>query len=149
MGARSLLLAAAVSSAGCVVFESGPLEPDRYPPVEGRWDVIASPISSSCGFVSDEPFTASVVRNRDLLQLVVEVSGFGEVRYDGRVEVNGRFVAGQSTVYPAEALRDDSTVEGTFDRGGRDLRATETEFVTDLWTGRTCSVVWRWQGERR
>ena len=117
--------------------------------VEGRWDIEARVDSSTCGFVRDEPFVARVFQNRDLLQFVVGIEDFGDVRYDGRLERDGDFLIEQVTVFPDLALRDASTVDGRFRSGGRRLIATEIERLQDLRTGDRCSIVWRWDGERR
>lgn len=133
--------------AGCVL-EGGPLDPTGRPFVEGRWDIEARPVFSSCQGARDEPFAARMIQNGDLIQLVVDVVGFGPVRYDGRVRRDGGFFLDQSTVFPREGIRDDSSVEGRFRDGGRSLRATEVEVVTVLSTGRSCRVEWRWFGRR-
>lgn len=132
-----------------VVLDDGPFGVGDRPFVEGRWDIRARVDSSSCGFVRDEPFTARIFQNRDLLQLVVRVDGFGDVRYDGRLERDGDFFLGQDTVFPELALRDESSVDGRFSGGGRRLVATEVERLRDLRTGERCSIVWRWSGDRR
>ena len=146
VGFAALALSALLQA--CVVDNIGP-DPfgDRFD-VEGFWDVDAFVLSSTCGFVRNEPFVARVFQNRDILQIVVEVSGFGEVRYDGFLERDGDFVVSHQTVFPDQAIRDDAEVEGSFGRSGRSLVATETEFVTDLLTGRRCTIVWQWRGNR-
>lgn len=143
----------AAATAGCIllagcVLEGGPLDPDRRVFVEGRWRIEARPVFSSCEGVRDEPFDARIVQNRDLIQLVVDVIGFGPVRYDGRVRRDGEFFLDQSTVFPRQGIRDDSSIQGRFRNDGRTLRATEIEIVTDLSTGRSCRVEWRWFGRR-
>lgn len=138
----------AALATACVVYDSGPVGPDERQIVEGRWRIEAYVSSSTCGYVADEPFGAYISQNRELLQIVLDVSGFGDVRYDGRLEPGGAFFVSQRTVYPDAAIRDESTVDGRFSTSGRTLTATETEYVTDLDTGRSCSVVWRWRGDR-
>lgn len=149
MTARVLPLAgfAALLAAGCVVYDSGPVEPGGFPRVEGRWSVDAFALQSTCSRVSDERFTVRAYQNRDILQLVVDVAGSGQIRYDGRIDRDGRFFVRQNTVLPHDGIRDDSDVEGHFDY--RSLTATEIERVTDLVTGRWCEIVWRWRGTRR
>ncbi|MGH7564480.1 MAG: hypothetical protein ACREK5_08655 [Gemmatimonadota bacterium] len=132
-----------------VALDDGPFGVGDRPFVEGRWDIEARVDSSSCGFVRDEPFGARVFQNRDLLQFVVRVEDFGDVRYDGRLERDGDFFIDQVTVFPDLALRDESTVEGQFGSGGRRLVATEIERLQDLRTGERCSIVWHWVGDRR
>lgn len=131
---------------GCVIYDSGPTGPDRFPRVEGRWRILATAISSTCGLVSDEPFDARVVQNADLLQMSVDVVGFGEIRYDGWIDERGGFQVRQSTIYPRDAVRDESDVDGRFSRFGSTLSAREEEWITDLRTGRECSIVWNWSG---
>lgn len=148
--AAPLALAGALL-AGCVVYDSGPSGPDGTggrPFVEGRWRIDARVVSSSCGFVDDEPFSVRVFQNGDLLQLVLTVGGFGDVRYDGRLDRDGDFFARQSTLYAEDGLHDASLVEGRFGAGGRTMIADEVEDITDLVTGRTCRIVWRWRGDR-
>lgn len=145
---RSALLLAGVLVDGCV-YDSGPLGVDDRPFVEGRWRIDARVVSSGCGFVGDESFGLRIIQNRDILQLVLDVSGFGEIRYDGRIERDGDFRVSQRTVFPDERLRDESTVDGRFSLSGRSLSARETERVVDLVTGRSCRIDWRWDGIRR
>ena len=147
----ALACAAGLALSGCTVVDSWPVGAgaDRFPRVEGRWSVRASPLSSSCGPVSDEPFTVQVFQNRDILQLVVEVSGFGAVRWDGRLDRDGDFLVSHSTVFPRDAIRDESTLDGRFGFSGRTMSATEKERIVDLETGRSCRIVWRWRGDRR
>ncbi len=149
--ARATTCAAILAGlAGCeVVLDDGPFGIGDRPFVEGRWDIDARVDSSSCGFVRDESFTARIFQNRDLLQLVVRVEDFGDVRYDGRLERDGDFFVEQFTVFPELALRDESTVDGRFSSGGRRLVATEIERLRDLRTGESCSIAWRWVGDRR
>lgn len=147
-GLRAATLAAGLGAAGCVVYDSGPTAAGGYPYVEGRWTVDAWVISSTCGFVSDERFSAYAIQNRDLIQLSIDVSGFGEVRYDGRVDRNGDFFVRQTTVFPRSAIRDESEVDGRFGPTGRSLSATEVEWITDLVTGDSCRVTWEWEGDR-
>lgn len=138
----------AALAAGC---DSGPLGPDEdgRPFVEGRWDIDAIVTATSCGFVSDEFFAARIFQNGGFLEFVVDVSGAGDLRYDGRIDRDGDFFVRQTTFFPDLDIRDSSTVEGRFSFSGRTLVATETEDVTDLRNGRTCRVVWRWRGDRR
>lgn len=105
--------------------------------------------SSSCGPVRDEPFGARVFQNRDILQLVVEIEDFGDVRYDGRLDRDGDFRVRQLTVFPEAGLRDESIVEGRFSASGSRLSGTEDERIEDLRTGERCRIVWRWEGRRR
>jgi hypothetical protein len=132
-----------------VVLDDGLVGIGERPFVEGRWDIEARVESSSCGVVGDEPFSARVLQNGELLQFVVRVENFGDVRYDGRLERDGDFFVEQETVFPELALRDASTVDGRFSSAGRRLAATEIERVQDLRTGERCSIVWRWAGDRR
>ncbi len=147
MRSRALLLAPLLAAA--CVYDNGPFGADGFPEVEGRWSVEARALSSTCGSVSDEPFQARVVQSRDLIQIAVDVAGFGEVRWDGRVDRDGEFRAFQRTVYTEDELRDESELDGEFSHSGGDLVATETERITDLRTGRACTIVWRWNGDRR
>jgi hypothetical protein len=148
--ARGLVLILSAPLTACVVLDHGPTDPfGREPFVEGFWTIDAFVQSTSCQFVRNEDFEARVFQNRDILQIVVEVQGFGEIRYDGFLDSDGDFTASHSTVFPRLATRDDATVDGTFGRDGRTLFATEEEIVTDLLTGRRCSVLWRWRGSRR
>ncbi|HUP00414.1 MAG TPA: hypothetical protein VM737_02710 [Gemmatimonadota bacterium] len=140
-----------VLAAGCVVYDSGPVGPDSSgrPFVEGRWDIDAFVSSSTCGFVGDEPFSARVFQNRDRIQFVVDIAGFGDLRYDGFLERDGDFFVRHTTFFPEADIRDSSQVDGRFSFSGRSLTATEVEEITDLRTGRTCRIVWRWRGDRR
>lgn len=149
--ARFVLLGLTLSSAACVVFDStGPDDADgRFPRVEGVWDIDAFARTSTCGFVEDEPFVARLFQNRDILQIVVQVAGFGELRYDGRIDRDGDFSVGHSTIFPEQAIRDQAEVDGEFSFSGRTLVATETEVISDLLTGRRCTIVWEWRGDRR
>lgn len=144
----ALLLAAAPAVAGCVIYDSGPVDSGGFPRVEGRWTVDAAVLSSTCGFVDDERFTLRAFQNRDLLQLVVDIAGFGEVRWDGRIDEDGDFFVQHRTVFPSRAIQDDSDVEGRFGFAGRSMSATEFERITDLQTGRVCEITWRWMGDR-
>ncbi len=145
-----LLLAGSAGLApACVVYDSGPVGPAGRPLVEGSWRIDARPTLDSCGGVRTDPFDARIVQNRDLVQLVVFVPGFGEVRWDGTLDRDGSFRVSQRTVFPEQALRDESDVEGRFRSDGGTLTATETEVLIDLDTGRSCTVVWRWDGRRR
>ena len=90
----------------------------------------------------------SVVQNGEILQFVVHVQGFGPVRYDGWLSRNGRFQVGQTTVYAARGLEDRSIVDGSFGASGRSLTGTEIETITDLRTGSSCRIQWRWTGSR-
>jgi len=150
MGARlrALAIAVGLGAAGCTVYDNGPTDPGGYPRVEGRWTIDAWVVSSTCGFVSDERFTAWAVQNRDLLQLSIDVSGFGEIRYDGWVDPDGDFLVSQRTIYPHSAIRDDSEVDGRFSFNGRSMSATEVEWITDLVTGDSCRITWEWEGDR-
>lgn len=146
---RLFALLAGLSIAGCVVYDSGPAGPDgRYPRVEGSWRIQARAIHSTCGFVDDEPFSIEVYQNRDVLQLVLRIAGFGDVRYDGWIQPDGDFSVSQSTVFPREAIRDESRVDGRFSGAGRSLTATEEEWIVDLVSGRSCGITWRWDGDR-
>ncbi len=149
MGRRltGLALAAALG-AGCVVYDSGPTDPHGYPRVEGRWSIDAWVQHSTCGSVRDERFSVWAVQNGDLIQFVIDVAGFGEVRFDGLLDRDGDFFVRQSTVYPHTAIRDESEVEGRFGSTGRSLFATEIEWITDLVTGESCRITWRWDGDR-
>jgi hypothetical protein len=138
-----------VSLTGCEGVLEGPFGVGDRPFVEGRWSIDASVASSSCGPVRDEPFGARVFQNRDILQLVVEVDDFGDVRYDGRLDRDGDFRVRQVTIYADAGLRDESTVEGRFSTSGNRLTGTEVERIEDLRTSERCSIVWRWEGRRR
>jgi hypothetical protein len=147
---RTALVAFGLASlAACEGVLEGPFGVDDRPFVEGRWSIDASVASSTCGPVRDEPFGARVFQNRDILQLVVEVDDFGDVRYDGRLDRDGDFRVRQVTIYADAGLRDESTVEGRFSAGGSRLLGTEVERIEDLRTGEQCSIVWRWEGRRR
>ena len=132
--------------AACVV--EGPIGPSGALRVHGSWSVTAAPFSSTCGSTGQEPFGMSVVQNGDILQFVVEIQGFGPVRYDGWIDRDGDFRVDQRTVYAARALEDFSTVDGRFGSGGRTLSGTEVETITDLRTGISCRIQWRWTGSR-
>lgn len=134
----------------CVYDSDGPWGVDgRFPRVEGLWEIDAFVQTSSCGFVDDEPFVARIFQNRDILQIAVDIAGFGEIRYDGRLDEDGDFFVNHRTVFPDEAIRDEASVDGEFGFSGRTLSARETEVVTDLLTGQRCTIVWRWRGDRR
>jgi hypothetical protein len=130
------------------VVVDGPTEPSGAPRVGGTWSVTASPFSSTCGAMGHEPFGMSVVQNGEILQFVVQIQGFGPVRYDGWLDRGGGFQVGQVTVYASRGLEDRSTVDGRFGAGGRTLSGTEIETITDLRTGATCRIQWRWTGSR-
>jgi hypothetical protein len=130
-----------------VVLE-GPVDPSSGPRVGGSWSVSATPFSSTCGSTGHEPFGMSVVQNGEILQFVVPVQGFGPVRYDGWLDRNGTFRVGQTTVYASRGLEDRSTVDGSFGASGRTLSGTEIETITDLRTGASCRIHWRWTGSR-
>lgn len=145
---RKLALLVSALLPACAI-DYGPTDPfGREPFVEGFWRIDAVVQASSCRFVGDEDFEARILQNRDILQIVVQVQGFGEVRYDGFLDEDGDFLASHTTVYPHLGTRDDATLDGTFDRDGRSLYATEEQILTDLITGDRCSVVWRWYGRR-
>jgi hypothetical protein len=145
----ALLLASLAPLAACEGVLEGPFGVGDRPFVEGRWSIDALVASSSCGPVRDEPFGARLFQNRDILQLVVEVDDFGDVRYDGRLDRDGDFRVRQVTIFPDAGLRDESTVEGRFSASGNRLSATEDERIEDLRTGERCRIVWRWEGRRR
>jgi hypothetical protein len=148
--ARFIAAAFVGTLSACVYDSNGPLDPfDRFPRVEGLWQIDAFVQNSTCGFVDDEPFVARIFQNRDILQISVDISGFGEIRYDGRLDEDGDFVVTHRTVFPDEAIRDEALVEGEFSFSGRTLSARETEVVTDLLTGQRCTIVWSWRGDRR
>ena len=148
MRGTAVLLAFLLSS--CVVFDNGPTDPfGNEPFVEGFWDIDANVQSSTCSFVDDEQFNARIFQNRDIIQIVVDIAGFGDIRYDGRLDDDGDFFVSHTTVFPEFGTRDDATVDGTFDFNGRTLVATEQETLTELLTGRRCTIVWRWFGSRR
>jgi hypothetical protein len=147
-GSTAAALATILSA--CVYDPTGPWEADgRFPRVEGLWQIDAFVQTSTCGFVDDEPFVARIFQNRDIVQIAVDISGFGEIRYDGRLDEDGDFFVTHRTVFPDEAIRDEASVDGEFGFSGRTLSARETEVVTDLLTGRRCTIVWRWRGDRR
>lgn len=136
--------------AGCVVYDTGPTGPDGgFPRVEGTWRIDALAVHSTCGFVDDEPFTARILQSRDLLQIVLDIAGFGQVRYDGWLDRDGDFSVSQRTVFTDRRIRDESRVDGRFSLSGRSLTATEEEWIVDLVTGRSCQITWRWRGDRR
>jgi hypothetical protein len=151
---RPLTLAALASAcvvvplvSGCDVLE-GPLAPSGRPRVEGSWNVTARALSSTCGLDGHEPFDMSVVQNRDILQFVVHVQGFGPVRYDGWLARNGEFQVAHTTVFASRGLEDHAIVDGRFGSSGRTLTGTEIETITDLRDGSTCRIRWRWTGNR-
>lgn len=148
---RARLAVATLLVPACVIIDTtGPGEADgRFLRVAGLWQIDARVQSSTCGRVDDEPFRARVVQNGDVLQLVVDLTGFGALRYDGFLERDGDFSVSHTTVFPERAIRDEAFVRGSFRSGGRSLLATETEVLTDLVTGRRCTIVWRWLGDRR
>lgn len=146
-GAAALL---ALLLSSCVVLDNGPTDPfGNEPFVEGFWDIDADVQSTSCSFVDDEHFDARIFQNRDIIQIVVGVAGFGDIRYDGRLDDDGDFFVSHTTVFPELGTRDQASVDGTFDFDGRTLVATEQEILTDLVTGQQCTIVWRWFGSRR
>jgi hypothetical protein len=140
-----LALAALVSA--CVVVE-GPTEPSGRPRVGGSWSVHASAISSTCGAEGHEPFGMSVVQNGEIVQFVVQIQGFGPIRYDGWLTRSGEFQVGHTTVFASRGLEDHAIVDGRFGSSGRTLTATEIETITDLRNGSTCRIRWRWTGSR-
>ena len=143
--AGPVALAALVSA--CVVVE-GPTEPFGRPRVAGSWSVSASALSSTCGPEGHEPFGMSVVQNGEILQFVVQIQGFGPVRYDGWLARSGEFQVGHTTVFASRGLEDHAIVDGRFGSSGRTLTATEIETITDLRDGSTCWIRWRWTGSR-
>lgn len=149
------LARAALVSAGAVIplvsacdVLEGPLAPSGRPRVEGTWNVTARALSSTCGLDGHEPFDMAVVQNRDILQFVVQVQGFGPVRYDGWLARSGEFEVGHTTVFASRGLEDRAIVGGRFGSSGRTLTATEIETITDLRDGSTCRIRWRWTGNR-
>jgi hypothetical protein len=138
-------LAALLSACEYVDWPTDPFDDHR---VSGPWRVTASAVSSSCGFADDEPFEMRVVQNGDILQFVVQIQGFGPVRYDGWLDRDGDFEVGHSTVFASRGLEDSATVDGRFGSGGRTLSGTEIETITDLRTGERCRIHWRWSGRR-
>jgi hypothetical protein len=141
------LLALAALVSACVVVE-GPTEPSGRPRVGGSWSVHASAISSTCGSEGHEPFGMSVVQNGEIVQFVVQIQGFGPIRYDGWLTRSGEFQVGHTTVFATRGLEDRSIVDGRFGSSGRTLTATEIETITDLRDGSTCRIRWRWTGSR-
>lgn len=144
---RILPLAFAALVSACVIVE-GPTEPSGRPRVGGSWSVSASAFSSTCGAAGHEPFGMSVVQNGEILQFVIEIQGFGPVRYDGWLTRSGEFQVGHTTVFASRGLENRSTVDGRFGAYGRTLSGTEIETITDLRTGATCRIQWRWTGSR-
>jgi hypothetical protein len=144
---RASPLALAALASACVVVD-GPTDPFDDVYVGGSWHVSATPTSSTCGTIGHEPFGMAVVQNGDLLQFVVEIQGFGPIRYDGWIDGFGDFRVDQVTVFASRALESRSTVDGRFGGGGRTLFGTEIETITDLRTGAWCRVYWRWTGSR-
>ena len=136
---------AALLSACEVGWPTDPFDDHR---VSGPWRVTASAISSTCGFADDEPFEMRVIQNGDILQFVVQIQGFGPVRYDGWLDRDGDFEVGHVTVFASRGLEDHATVDGRFGSGGRTLSGTEIETITDLRTGERCRIHWRWSGRR-
>lgn len=150
--AAFLAVVGSIVATACVAYDSGPVGPDDRdgrPFVEGRWEIEALVISSSCGFVGDEFFDARVFQDDAFVEFLVDVAGAGNLRYGGQIQRDGDFFVRQTTFFPDLDIRDESIVEGRFSFSGRTLVATETEDVTDLDTGRTCTVFWRWRGDRR
>ena len=125
-----------------------PTDPFDDHRVSGQWRVTADAVSSTCGFADDEPFEMRVIQNGDILQFVVEIQGFGPVRYDGWLDRGGDFEVGHSTVFASRGLEDQATVDGRFGSGGRTLSGREIETITDLRTGERCRIHWRWSGRR-
>lgn len=147
---RTALVALGLASfTACEGVLQDPFDVGDRPFVEGRWSIDASVASSSCGPVRDEPFGARIFQDRDILQLVVDVDDFGDVRYDGRLDLDGDFRVRQATLYVDAGLRDESIVDGRFSASGNRLSGTEVERIEDLRTGERCSIVWRWEGRRR
>lgn len=140
-------LALVLLVSACVVVE-GPTEPSGRPRVSGSWSVSASAFSSTCGAAGHEPFGMSVVQNGEILQFVIQIQGFGPVRYDGWLTRSGEFQVGHTTVFASQGLEDRSTVDGRFGSSGRTLTGTEIETITDLRDGSTCRIQWRWTGRR-
>ena len=138
-------LAALLSACEYVDWPTDPFDDHR---VSGPWRVTARAVSSSCGFADDEPFEMRVVQNGDILQFVVQIQGFGPVRYDGWLDRDGDFEVGHVTVFASRGLEDHATVDGRFGSGGRTLSGTEIETITDLRTGERCRIHWRWSGRR-
>ncbi|MDX1661761.1 MAG: hypothetical protein R3326_08225 [Gemmatimonadota bacterium] len=146
----AVVAALVLAATGCEYYPAGPSAPGgRYPRVDGSWRIDARVVRSTCGFVDDEPFTVEIHQNRDLLQFVLRVTGYGEVRYDGWLERDGDFSVSQTTVFPRDAIRDESRVDGRFSLSGRSLSAREREWIVDLVSGRSCEITWRWDGDRR
>ena len=143
---------AALVSAGVLLLSAcdvgWPTDPFDSHRVSGPWRVTASAISSTCGFADDEPFEMRVIQNGEILQFVVEIQGFGPVRYDGWLNRSGDFEVGHSTVFASRGLEDSAIVDGRFGSGGRTLSGREIETITDLRTGERCRIHWRWSGRR-
>ena len=144
---RGQPLAVAALVSACVVVE-GPIEPSGTPWVSGSWSVTASALSSTCGPAGHEPFGMSVVQNGEILQFVIQIQGFGPVRYDGWLSRSGEFQVDHTTVFASRGLEDRSTVDGWFGSSGQTLSGTEIETITDLHDGSTCRIQWRWTGRR-
>jgi hypothetical protein len=142
----TLMSAGAMLLSACDV--GWPTDPFDGQRVSGRWRVTASAISTTCGFADDEPFEMRVVQNGDILQFVVQVQGFGPIRYDGWLDRSGDFEVGHNTVFASRGLEDSATVDGRFGSGGRTLSGREIETITDLRTGDRCRIHWRWSGRR-
>lgn len=122
-----------------------PFDRDR---VSGPWRVTARAISSTCGSIDSEPFEMTVIQNREILQFVVQIHGFGPVRYDGWLDRSGDFEVSHRTVLASRGLEDRATVDGRFGSGGRTLSGTEIETIIDLLTGERCRIHWSWAGRR-
>ena len=138
-------LAALLSACDVLDWPTDPFDDHR---VSGPWRVTASAVSSTCGFADDEPFEMRIIQNGDILQFVVQIQGFGPVRYDGWLDRSGDFEVGHSTVFASRGLEDSATVDGRFGSGGRTLSGREIETITDLRTGERCRIHWRWSGRR-
>jgi hypothetical protein len=138
-------IAALLSACEYVDWPTDPFDDHR---VSGPWRITASAISSTCGFTQDEPFEMRVIQNGDILQFVVQVQGFGPIRYDGWLDRSGEFEVGHNTVFASRGLEDSATVDGRFGSGGRTLSGREIETITDLRTGDRCRIHWRWSGRR-
>ena len=143
--ARGGALVALVSACDVLV---GPTDPFGRQRVSGTWDVTARATSSTCGSFGTEPFEMSVVQNGEILQFVVQIQGFGPIRYDGWLDRGGDFEVGHRTVLASQGIEDRATVDGRFGSTGRTLSGTEIETITDLRTGERCRIQWRWSGRR-
>ncbi len=142
----TLMSAGALLLSACDV--GWPTDPFDGQRVSGPWRVTARAISSTCGSIDNEPFEMRVIQNGDILQFVVQIQGFGPVRYDGWLDPSGDFAVGHRTVFASRGLEDHATVDGRFGSGGRTLSGTEIETIIDLLTGDRCRIHWRWSGRR-